>query len=185
MPAMARSCHERHFRPEADSRVRGDVELALGARTCFLRAMKKRSPDKMPPVSPPDYGRSLRGLGFNLLVTDVARSVAFAVEVLGATSFYDDDDFAAMKLHGGDFMLHADHTYRGNPLSGIVAGVEVRGAGVELRVYGCDPDAAETRARAGGWTVLAGSIDKPHGLRECIIIDDDGYAWIPGMAIKG
>ena len=30
--------------------------------------MKKRSPDKTPPVSPPDYGRSLRGLGFNLLV---------------------------------------------------------------------------------------------------------------------
>jgi len=27
-------------------------------------------------------------------------------------------------------------------------------------------------------------MDKPHGLRECIILDDDGYAWVPGKAIK-
>jgi catechol 2,3-dioxygenase-like lactoylglutathione lyase family enzyme len=147
--------------------------------------MKKRHPDKSPPVSPPDYGRSLRGLGFNLLVSDVARSVEFAVRVLGATSTYDDEDFAALKLNGGDFMFHADHTYNDNALAGVVAGLEARGAGVELRVYGCDPDVAEAAARAGGWTVLAGSMDKPHGLRECIIIDDDGYAWVPGVALKG
>ena len=147
--------------------------------------MKKRSPDKSPPVSPPDYGRSLRGLGFNLLVTDVARAVKFAVDVLGATSFYDDEDFAALKLNGGDFMFHADHTYRDHPLIGVVAGVSGRGAGVELRIYGCDPDVAEAQAKAGGWTVLAGTMDKPHGLRECMIIDDEGYVWVPGTGIKG
>lgn len=146
--------------------------------------MKKRPSDKSPPVSAPDYGRSLRGLGFNLLVKDVPRAVKFAVEVLGATSFYDDEDFAAMKLNGGDFMLHADHTYKDNALLGVIAGVEARGAGVELRIYGCDPDVAERAARAGGWTVLAGSIDKPHGLRECVIVDDEGYVWVPGVAIK-
>jgi uncharacterized glyoxalase superfamily protein PhnB len=113
----------------------------------------------------------------------VARAVKFATEVLGATSFYDDEDFAAMKLNGGDFMFHADHTYKDNALAGVIAGVEGRGAGVELRVYGCDPDQAEKNARAGGWTVLAGSIDKPHGLRECLIIDDEGYVWVPGLAI--
>jgi len=145
--------------------------------------MKKRSPDKTPPVSPPDYGRSLRGLGFNLLVRDVARSVRFATEVLGATSFYDDEDFAAMRLNGGDFMFHADHTYRDNPLIGVVAGVEGRGAGVELRLYGCDPDVAEARARALGYTVLAGAMDKPHGLRESVLVDDDGYVWVPGIGI--
>ncbi len=146
--------------------------------------MKKRTPDKTPPVSAEAYGRSLRGIGFNLLVSDVKRAVEFATEVLGATSFYDDEDFAAMKLHGGDFMFHADHAYGDNPMSGIVAGLEARGAGVELRVYGCDPDTAEAQARAGGWTVLAGAIDKPHGLRECIILDDDGYAWVPSAAIR-
>jgi uncharacterized glyoxalase superfamily protein PhnB len=126
----------------------------------------------------------LRGIGFNLLVKDVGRSVRFATGVLGATSFYDDDDFAALRLNGGDFMFHADHTYLDNPLSGVVTGVEARGAGVELRIYRCDPDACEARARAAGYTVLAGSMDKPHGLRECMIIDDDGFVWVPGMALK-
>lgn len=134
-----------------------------------------------PPVSAPDYGRSLRGLGFNLIVADVPRAVKFAAEVLGATSFFDNESFAAMKLVGGDFMFHADHTYHANPLSGIVKAVDARGAGVELRVYGCDPDEVEKRARAGGWTILAGSLDKPHGLRECMIMDDEGYIWIPSV----
>lgn len=147
--------------------------------------MKTRTPDQTPPVSAPDYGRSLRGLGFNLLVSNVARSVTFCAEVLGATPFYHDNDFAILRLNGGEFMLHADHTYQDNPLSGLVRDVTGRGAGVELRLYGADPDQAEKAARAGGWTVLAGSLDKPHGLRECVILDDDGYAWVPGMAIKG
>lgn len=146
--------------------------------------MKTREPGKTPPISAEDYGRSLRGIGFNLLVPDVARAVRFATEVLGATSFYDDDDFAALRLNGGEFMFHADHAYSRNPLSGIVKGLEARGAGVELRIYGCDPDQAEARARAGGWTVLAGAIDKPHGLRECVLLDDDGYAWVPAVAKK-
>ena len=145
--------------------------------------MKKRPADKTPPVSAPAYGRSLRGLGFNLLVSDVPRAVRFATEVLGATSFYDDEDFAAMKLNGGDFMFHADHTYRDNVLHGVVEGLTGRGAGVELRVYGLDPDDCEKRTREKGYTILAGSIDKPHGLRECVILDDEGYAWVPGMAI--
>lgn len=144
--------------------------------------MKKRSPGKTPPVSAEDYGRSLRGIGFNLLVSDVARAVHFATEVLGATSFYDDEDFAALRWNGADFMFHADHAYRDNALSGIVAGLEARGAGVELRLYGCDPDTAEAKARELGFTVLSGAIDKPHGLRECVILDDDGFAWVPAVA---
>jgi hypothetical protein len=146
--------------------------------------MKKRSPEKTPPVSAEDYGRALRGIGFNLLVRDVPRAVQFATEVLGATSFYDDEDFAALRWSGADFMFHADHAYQANPLSGIVAGLEARGAGVELRLYGCDPDAAEARARELGYTILSGAIDKPHGLRECIILDDEGYAWVPAVAIS-
>lgn len=147
--------------------------------------MKKRQPDKTPPIAADAYGRSLKGIGFNLLVSDVPRSVAFATQVIGAECLYDDADFAMLKVAGGDFMLHADHTYRDNALSGLVAGLEARGMGVELRIYGCDPDRAEAAARAGGWTVLAGSLDKPHGLRECVILDDDGYAWVPGVALTG
>jgi uncharacterized glyoxalase superfamily protein PhnB len=146
--------------------------------------MKRRSPDKSPPVSPADYGRGLRGIGFNLLVSDVARAVRFATEVLGATSFYDDEDFAALRLNGGDFMFHADHTYSDHPLAGIVAGLEARGAGIELRLYGLDPDEAEARARTLGFTILAGAMDKPHGLRECMIVDEEGYVWVPSLALR-
>lgn len=146
--------------------------------------MTDRPADREPPVSAPDYGRALRGIGFNLLVSDVPRAVRFATRVLGATSVYDNDSFAALRLNGGEFMFHADHTYRGNPLLGVVQGADGRGAGVELRIYGCDPDLAEAEARALGHTVLAGSLDKPHGLRECMIVDDEGYVWVPGIAIR-
>ena len=79
--------------------------------------MKTSDPNAAPPVSAPDYGRSLRGLGFNLIVRDVPRAVKFAVDVLGATAFFANERFAAMKLNGGDFMFHHDDTYKGNPLS--------------------------------------------------------------------
>lgn len=134
------------------------------------------------PLSPADYGKSLSGIGFNLIVKDMVRSVAFAEQVLGATVFFRTPAFAAMKLNNADFMFHADETYRDNPLKGSLS--EARGIGVELRIYGCDPDAAENRARAGGWTVLAGSLDKPHGLRECMIVDDEGYVWIPSVHLE-
>jgi uncharacterized glyoxalase superfamily protein PhnB len=140
--------------------------------------------DTDPPVPAPEYGRSLRGLGFNLIVKDIPAAVKFVVEVLGATAFYANDRFAAMKLNGNDFMFHHDDTYRDNALSGVIRAADSRGVGVELRVYGCDPDEAEARARAGEWTVLAGSLDKPHGLRECMIIDGEGYVWIPSVHLK-
>jgi catechol 2,3-dioxygenase-like lactoylglutathione lyase family enzyme len=140
--------------------------------------------EKEPPFpSPEDYGRSLKGIGVNLLVRDVQRMVAFATQVIGAKALYADNDFAALRYGDSEFMLHSDHAYRDNAVVGLVQGLAGRGAGVEIRVYGCDPDAAEARARDGGWTVLAGSIDKPHGLRECVLVDDEGYVWVPGMAL--
>lgn len=147
--------------------------------------MKKRPPDQTPWMDPPAYGRTLRpGIGFNLLVRDMERAVRFATEALGATVTYVDEDFAALRLAGAEWMLHADHTYSDNALAGIIKDVEARGAGVELRLYGVDPDEVEAHAREGGWTVLAGAIDKPHGLREAVIIDDEGYVWVPGIALK-
>ncbi|HUF56988.1 MAG TPA: hypothetical protein VMM55_10565, partial [Thermohalobaculum sp.] len=54
-----------------------------------------------------------------------------------------------------------------------------RGAGAELRLYGRDPDTAEAATEAAGGIVLAGSADKPHGVREAHLIDPDGYVWVP------
>lgn len=130
-----------------------------------------------------EYGRSLKGFGVNLLVADVAASVEFAAAVLGAETIYADPDFAVLKRGAAEWMLHADHAYADHPLSGFVEGLDGRGAGVELRVYDCDPDEAEASARAAGHIVLAGAADKPHGLREVFILDPDGYCWVPGSAI--
>ena len=71
--------------------------------------MKKREGD--PWVSPPVYGRSLRGLGVNMLVRDTARTVAFARDVLGLTIVYVDADLAVLRHGEHEWMAHADHTY--------------------------------------------------------------------------
>lgn len=137
------------------------------------------------PWMPADaYGRSLpRGVGINLLTAQIDALRDFCVAVLDARLLHADQDFAALEIAGSPVILHADHTYDSHPLTGIVAGAQTRGAGVEIRIYGLDPDAAEARARAHDHIVLAGSIDKPHGLRECFVIAPDGYVFVPGIAI--
>jgi len=131
-----------------------------------------------------EYGKSLRGLGLNLLVRDVARAIRFQRAVLGADVVYSDPDFAVLRACGGEWMLHADHAYLDHPMHGIAANAEGRGAGLELRLHGRDPDAATAAARKAGYTVLAAAADKPHGLREAHIIDEDGYVWVPDVASK-
>ena len=144
--------------------------------------MKKRSDE--PWMAAPEYGRSLKGFGVNLLVRDVARSHDFLVEILLLEPVYADADFAVLRHGGHDIILHADHTYSDHPLLSLTGDGALRGAGAELRLYGLDPDAAESRARARGDTVLAESKDKPHGLRECYIADPDGYIWVPSAALE-
>ena len=144
--------------------------------------MKKRIGD---PFMPPDqYGRSLpTGIGINLLVPEIEPMEAFLREVLSAQIVYADPDFAAVIIEGSPMMLHADHSYLDHALHGIVAGLEARGAGVEIRIYGCDPDKAEAAARSRGDVILSGSVDKPHGLRECHIIGPSGYVFAPSVTI--
>jgi catechol 2,3-dioxygenase-like lactoylglutathione lyase family enzyme len=135
-----------------------------------------------------EYGRSLQGLGINLLVRDVPRSVAFARDVLGASVAYADKDFAVLRYACGpsraEWMLHSDGTYHSNPLLGLIGDAQVRGVGVEVRLYHCDPDAAAARAKALGHHVLSEAADKPHGLREAYILDPDGYCWVPAVHKK-
>ncbi len=59
-----------------------------------------------------------------------------------------------------------------------------RGAGVELRLHGCDPDGVAERARQNGFRLLDGPRDQPdHGLREAHVIDADGYVWVPDVPV--
>ena len=103
--------------------------------------------------------------------------------MLGANTIHADEDFAAIELLGSVLMLHADHSYLDHEMTGVTAGVEMRGAGIEIRVYGADPDRAEAHARQHGHTFWPASIDKPHGLRECHIVGPDGYIFVPSLAI--
>jgi catechol 2,3-dioxygenase-like lactoylglutathione lyase family enzyme len=130
-----------------------------------------------------DYGRALRGIGINLLVTDVLAQVTFLVEVMGMEQVYSDTDFAILRHEGAELMLHADGTYGDHPFLALTGDGAIRGAGVELRLYGVDPDAAAARAQAAGHHILQAPQDKPHGLRECFIVGPDNYIWVPGKAI--
>jgi catechol 2,3-dioxygenase-like lactoylglutathione lyase family enzyme len=132
------------------------------------------------------YGRSLKGLGINLLVRDIARSTAFARDVLGAEIVVSDADFAVLRQgpagpHQASWMLHADGTYHSHPLPGLLSDVQIRGVGVEIRLYHCDPDKAAAAAKTHQYHVLAEATDKPHGLREAYILDPDGYCWVPSL----
>ena len=135
--------------------------------------------------SPGDYGRSLRGLGVNLLVRDMDAALPFHTEVLDAEVVHADPDFAVLRRGVAEWMLHADHTYQDHPLHGSLTADLARGIGAEIRLYGRDPDAAEAAARRLDFTVLQDAADKPHGLREAFLIDADGYLWVPGVAIGG
>ncbi len=143
--------------------------------------MKKRTGTPWKPAG--EYSKELGGLTVNLLVRDMPRATAFAREVLQATIVYEDPDFAAVEGAGTKWCLHADHAYSDHPLSGSLAETLIRGIGAELRIIGLNPDAAEARARAAGYEVLAGSLDKPHGMREAYILDPDGYLWVPSITL--
>ena len=129
------------------------------------------------------YGKSLPKFSVNLLVRDVAQSLPFYRDVLGATVRYSDADFAALHLLGFDFMLHSDHTYDHHALYARLQTPGLRGTGAELRILGIDPDAVHARARAAQATILQPPTDYPHGWRDITIADPDGYIWAVGLPL--
>jgi catechol 2,3-dioxygenase-like lactoylglutathione lyase family enzyme len=145
--------------------------------------MKKRTGDPWIPTE--KYSHALSGLTVNMLVRDVPAHVEFVRDVLGLQVVYSDPDIAVYRWGPNEWMVHADHTYEDsdNPMKEVVGPMAARGAGVELRVHGCDPDLAEAAARERGIEVLAPSADKPHGLRETYIRDTDGYVWVPDVPV--
>ena len=136
-------------------------------------------------MAAPDYGRSLSGFTVNLLTANLARALIFQRDVLQAEVLHQDEDLLILRGYGSNWMVHADHTYDKHPLLDDTRGASRRGAGVELRLHDCDPDAAAARAREHGFTILDGPRDQPdHGLREVHIIDDDGYIWVPDLPVS-
>ncbi len=144
--------------------------------------MKLRKGDPWMPAS--EYGRSLKALTVNLLVRNIEQALDFHRQVLRASVVYSDPDFAVLRACGAEWMLHADHTYQGHELESVFKDAKPRGAGIELRLHGCDPDQAEQAARRLGYRVLVSAREKAHGLREAYLIDSDGYVWVPDVHSK-
>lgn len=134
-------------------------------------------------VSAEEFGKSLSGVGLNVLVRDVRATADFLRAVFEVGVHRLSDDFAIITYGKHVFQLHSDGTYYANPLLGLLPENPPRGAGVELRFYDTDPDAAVARAEARGAMILQPPTDKPHGLREAYILCDDGYAWIPSRRL--
>ena len=134
-------------------------------------------------MSAADYGRTLSGLSVNLIVRDVGRSVPFYTSVLELRLLYSDEDFAALERDGVKLQLHADHAYSGMPWASLLREDGRRGLGAEIRILGIDPDAAEQRARDGGFTVAVPVRDWPHGWRDCLLEDPDGYTFAVGLPL--
>jgi predicted enzyme related to lactoylglutathione lyase len=142
---------------------------------------KLRTGDAFMPAD--EYGRSMPSFSVNLLVRNVENSVRFYRDVVGVDVRYADSDFAALQLQGWDFMLHADHTYDHHPLFARLSPSGQRGDGAELRFLGVDPDVIEGRARRVGVTILQPAMDFPHGWRDVMLVDPDGYIWALGKAL--
>ncbi|MEO1734242.1 MAG: glyoxalase [Pseudomonadota bacterium] len=129
-------------------------------------------------IDPDTFGRSLRGIGLNLLVRDVQAECRFLNSVFEMTAHQVSPDFAILRYGEQVFQLHADSTYSANPLLNLLPENPPRGAGIEIRLYESDPDTVADRAVAFGATVLQPPTDKPHGLRETYILCENGYAWV-------
>jgi catechol 2,3-dioxygenase-like lactoylglutathione lyase family enzyme len=130
-----------------------------------------------------DYGRTLAGLSVNLIVRDITRSLPFYTQVLHLTELCSDDDFAALEGQGVRLQLHADHTYERMPWAARLRDQGKRGLGAEIRILGIEPEAAERRAREAGFAVLAATRDWPHGWRDCVLEDPDGYTFAVGTPL--
>ena len=139
--------------------------------------MKLRKIDPWKPAC--DYSKELNGLTVNLLVNNIRKATDFITNVIEANIIYEDIDFAAIEGFGSKWCFHADHTYDKHPLRGFMNKKNKRGDGIELRLFGCNPDKAERRALKYHFKVISKTQNKPHGLRECYIIDSSGYCWVP------
>lgn len=129
------------------------------------------------------FGRSLTGIGLNLLVRDVPEQCAFLETVFGMKSHQVTADFAIVSYGDQLFQLHSDSTYHSNPLLGLLPEIPPRGTGIEIRLYDSDPEIAVTKAEAAGAMILQPPTDKPHGLCEAYILCENGYAWVPSRPL--
>ena len=143
--------------------------------------MKLRKKD--PWKSASEYSKDLSGLIVNLLVKDIKHSIHFLQKIINAKIIYQDPDFAAIEGFGSRWCIHSYNTYGTHPFLNFIKSSKSKGLGIELRVIGCDPDRAEERARKENYIILSNSMNKPHGMRECYIRDNNGFCWVLSILV--
>lgn len=132
-------------------------------------------------VSGAELGRQMRGVGVNLLCRDVPRMAAFLGGCLGLTLHRVEVDFALAGHGEALIQVHSDAAFGAHPLSALLPDNPPRGAGVQVYLFGIDPDMACLRAEAAGGLVVEPPTDKPHGLREATILAPEGQAFSPAV----
>ncbi len=145
------------------------------------------SPEAIQHMEAAEVGQVLRGFGLNLLCREVSPLAERIASVPEMRVIRANDDYAI--IAGPEvaetliIQLHAHTTYHANPLSSLLPEAGARGAGAEFRLFDMDRDVAARRAEVAGWHILQPPTDKPHGLRECYLLDLEGYCWVPGRVI--
>ena len=135
-------------------------------------------------VSAGDFGKSLSGVGVNLLSPDVIKLADFLVGVFGMTAHRVSADFAIVRFNGAILQLHHDATYRNHPLQGLLPDNPPRGTGTQFHVFGADPDEAHAKAADFGGAVFEEPAEKPHGLYEGTVLSPEGYAFSAAVPLK-
>ena len=128
-------------------------------------------------------GRSLRGIGLNILTRDAGALARFVADVFGLDLLRSSPDFALVGHDGQILQFHADATFSGHPILNLLPENPPRGAGLQIYLFGTDPDAAASRAPALGGTVVEAPRDKPHGLREATILSPEGHVFTAARAL--
>ena len=136
-------------------------------------------------VSADEFGRSLTGVGVNLLTKDVIALADFLVGIFGATAHRVSEDFAIVRYEGTVMQIHADGTYGSHPVLGLLPENPPRGGGLQLFLFGADPVDVVAKAESFGGVVIEEPKDKPHGLREATVLSPEGYAFTAAVATAG
>lgn len=135
-------------------------------------------------ISGAAFGRALTGISINLLVRDVRGEAGFLAAVFGCVAPRVTTDYAIVVHQGVAMQLHSDASFAAHPLHALLPEAGPRGAGMEIRLHGADPDLACARAEAAGGVVLARARDKAgHGLREAVVLSPSGYAFVPSVLL--
>ena len=61
--------------------------------------------------------------------------------------------------------------------------INLRGENIDNSTIVPGFDRAEEKARNENYIILSNSMNKPHGMRECYIFDNNGFCWVPSILV--